>query len=555
MDRENSWEGNTPPRRQTALALAIVVAAALLFASPILQSGKLPAGTDAAFHAQLADGVFRGLQDGHVYPRWISEANLGYGSAALINYGPLSSYAVALVAASGPSVIAAMKGVAILSALCAGLAFYACARSFAPPLPSALAAAFYVMLPSHVLELYDRFGFAAFNAFVWPPLLVRFVRELDADCRYGAWAAFVLAYAGLLLTHIAVAYAALFIIVPYALGLCRRRRSWRLVAVVGTGGLAATLVAAAYVWPLLAERGFTHADRLLEFRWAQWSRNFAFAPGRAAADRFADPGLISALVVVAAAIPFLSRSRANEGWLLALLSGLAIFLQLPVSSFLWASIPGMPAILFPWRFQAFQGLFAGLVVACALAQSPTRLARCVIGAAVLAAVAHAATLTGSRPYSLDQAAFERGRLAERVQREHIPVQVPKIRPLEGATVADDRERAWLDGDGGVAVIEWSSHVRRLAVESEAPRMLGLRTFFFPGWEARLDGAPVEISPDSHWGVIALLVPPGRHEIEVRFRNTRVRTAGAVASSLTLLGLGGGGLAAYRRRHQAGLRAL
>jgi hypothetical protein len=553
MDCESSREGGTPPRRQTALALVIVVGATLLFAWPILQSGKLPAGTDAAFHAQLADGVLRGLRDGHVYPRWISEANRGYGSAALINYGPLSAYVVALVSTSGPSVITAMKGVAILSALCAGLAFYACARSIAPPLPSALAASFYVMLPAHVLELYDRFGFAAFTAFVWPPLLVKFVRDLDSDCRYGAWTAFVLAYAALLLTHVAVAYAALFVIVPYVLGLSLRRRSWRLVGVVGAGGLAAMLVAAAYIWPLLAERGFTHADRLLEFRWAQWHQNFAFAAGRAAADRFADPGLISGLLVAAVAIPFLSRTRTNEGWLLALLCALAMILQLPVSSFLWASIPGMPAILFPWRFQAFQGLFAGLVVACALAQSPNRLARWVIGAAVFAAVAHAAGLTGSRPYSLDQAAFERGRLAERVQREHIPVQVAKIGSFEGAGPTGERERAWLDGDGSVSVIEWSSHMRRLAVDTEAPRMLALHTFFFPGWEARIDGTPVEIAPDGRSGVIVLAVPPGRHEIEVRFRNTRVRTAGAVASWLTLLGLGCGGLVAHRRRHPAGRR--
>jgi hypothetical protein len=74
------------------------------------------------------------------------------------------------------------------------------------------------------------------------------------------------------------------------------------------------------------------------------------------------------------------------------------------------------------------------------------------------------------------------------------------------------------------------------------------SFYFPGWRARLDGESVPIHKIRPLGLIAVDIPAGDHELEVRFRETPFRLAMNVLSVLGLVGLAGF-LIAQRRRHR------
>lgn len=64
--------------------------------------------------------------------------------------------------------------------------------------------------------------------------------------------------------------------------------------------------------------------------------------------------------------------------------------------------------------------------------------------------------------------------------------------------------------------------------------------YFPGWRALLDGAEVPLTRVGTANQMAVQVPPGKHELELRFQDTRVRALGqgvSLASFMALAALG------------------
>jgi hypothetical protein len=78
------------------------------------------------------------------------------------------------------------------------------------------------------------------------------------------------------------------------------------------------------------------------------------------------------------------------------------------------------------------------------------------------------------------------------------------------------------------VVEWGPLVRRIVVHGRKGAILRLRTYWFPGWFARIDGQPVPIGVD-RYGAQQMEVPAGTHEVTVAFGAAPARTAGAAVS--------------------------
>ncbi|MEM7798650.1 MAG: glycosyltransferase family 39 protein [Chloroflexota bacterium] len=60
------------------------------------------------------------------------------------------------------------------------------------------------------------------------------------------------------------------------------------------------------------------------------------------------------------------------------------------------------------------------------------------------------------------------------------------------------------------------------------------TFAFPGWQARLNGEPLEIVPSQPEGLITFDIPAGQHRVEVFFGWTSLRLTLAMLSALALI---------------------
>jgi len=66
--------------------------------------------------------------------------------------------------------------------------------------------------------------------------------------------------------------------------------------------------------------------------------------------------------------------------------------------------------------------------------------------------------------------------------------------------------------------------------------LSFHTFYFPGWIVYLDGQQAPVYPSGDLALLTADIPPGEHEVLVRFEDTFARLLGNTVSLLTLLGL-------------------
>jgi hypothetical protein len=95
---------------------------------------------------------------------------------------------------------------------------------------------------------------------------------------------------------------------------------------------------------------------------------------------------------------------------------------------------------------------------------------------------------------------------------------------------------WEDRAGGSAsVTEWQPERRGLRITSPGGGVFRLSEQFYPGWSARLDGAPVEIE-QCHQAFQCVPAGPGAHLLEFRYRARWLLPGAALSLSSMLLAM-------------------
>lgn len=106
--------------------------------------------------------------------------------------------------------------------------------------------------------------------------------------------------------------------------------------------------------------------------------------------------------------------------------------------------------------------------------------------------------------------------------------------------------------GSVELIEYTPNRAKYRVRTEQEQLLVFSEIYYPhGWQLALDGKPHELLR-ANYLLRATLVPPGVHELEMRFDPQSVHLTEAVsyaAQLLLVLGLLGLGLQAYRKNRK------
>jgi hypothetical protein len=80
----------------------------------------------------------------------------------------------------------------------------------------------------------------------------------------------------------------------------------------------------------------------------------------------------------------------------------------------------------------------------------------------------------------------------------------------------------------------SDHV---AVRSDGGTVLLFYTYYFPGWQVYLDGQRLPeaaLRPEGPFGLLAVDIPAGEHDVLLRWGDTPVRSAGKALTVLCLL---------------------
>ena len=225
---------------------------------------------------------------------------------------------------------------------------------------------------------------------------------------------------------------------------------------------------------------------------------------------------------------------------------IALIATLAPSQIFWDSIPMIKLVQFPFRFLAPATLFLALVAAGTVAMLlPAKEDRLHPVLLVLSAAILLSSYAYAKPQHTSVSKADQSPVAD-IQFEldypdmrgstafagEKPATSPKVEaylagepiPLAGI----------IKGSGSVETIRHGAGSDEVRVVAETPVTVQFYTYWYPGWRAWIDGKEVATRPVGPDALITLDVPPGTHEVRIRFTNTPLRTMAALISIATLL---------------------
>ncbi|WP_295430425.1 hypothetical protein [uncultured Thiodictyon sp.] len=521
----------------------MLLLSALLVNAAILVLGQVFDSIDLRTHYRWSYQFAAALAEGTLYPRWMPLANFGLGEPSFVIVHPGYYYVIAGLKACGLSIWDAMRATAVASSLLLGIAAYWVLRR--------TASAGWAWVGALALQAspFAMFLFGFHVALPWHfslPLALLAIglslRERDESVSL----MLALTIAGLCMTHLLVAFMVLVCVGLMKLaGLlwgAGDQGAVRLLGWIGSVslgiGLAATYVLLAVTsGPLFSPEYGTDA---LYLNWRNsfilpvvTSRIFGV---RWAVAQWVLPLVPLASLVVTGLILYRWRDARDGVWRmasrLAVVGALALVMASEVAYPLYAAIPFLTNVQWPYRFLTVASLAGGLALPLAgviafRAGGSRGLKLSVIGC-----------------FGLSFALF--GAVQMKLVREGVDPQLGAAtlvgnvaqRGAEPAAIGP-RWRSYIDSGGfdgycgrealRCEQVVQEAHRRVWRVTTESGGRVILPLFAFPAWTLYLDGARGAGGIDAETGLIVVDLPAGSHEIAVRWTGLWQEQAGLAIS--------------------------
>lgn len=555
-------------RRTLWLALLLAIPALLPLAAP----GYFLEAHDARHSIFFLVEFDQAVHDGALWPVWGPDHAVGFGYPLWLLYAPLAYFIAEGFHLLGLGFAASVKATWALCFIIGALGMYRLGRRWWGPTGALIASVAYTYAPYHLAQIYVRGALAEFAALAWFPwVLLAFAKLWDAPgARRTAWAALSLGI--LLLTHT----VSTLIFIPllggflllWAVQTWRNKQdagapapgpalAWTFVALLGGGMLAAI-----FLLPMLGERNYIvqtqwvsntydyrqHFVYLAQFFDPRWGYGYS-VPGAGDGMSF-QVGILTFIAAAMAALAALRRSlgdfpRRAEALYLAFATAVALFAMTPAARSLWDILPLVDLVQFPWRLLSLVVVTLALLAGAGGSWLDGRYAH----GDTPGGVAYAFTLG----LALASFAYTRPVLLPLQPRDESPVAVldfelehPDMRgmtrwserlpanedsPLIAQYLAGEPlQRAAIAAGRGEILSQTAGAASAFAqVRADSDMTLRFYTYYFPGWRATVDGVPAEITPEQPNGLITLRLPPGDHDVRLRFGATPLRAIGAALS--------------------------
>jgi hypothetical protein len=275
----------------------------------------------------------RQFWSGDLYPRWLAEANKGYGSPIFLVQYPLPYFITALlrpILSFPPTATRESREFGVycfLALAAAGLSAWVWFRNRYSLVASTVAAVAYISLPYILGQvLYVRVGIGELTTFVWMPLILALCDRVHG-MHFGNVSAIGAVFALLISSN--VLYAVLFVpvIVLYAIGSGKRTVLPVLLALA-----LGICIAAAYVFPLVAYQRFFFPSAFVTLHYfGELGRNLLYiSSNEVHSHRLAVPAIVSATCLTLFVARYIWHSGgsfvARLGMLLTLGLGIAMLI-------------------------------------------------------------------------------------------------------------------------------------------------------------------------------------------------------------------------------------
>lgn len=374
------------------LSVPFIILALSLVAIAPLFGPSLTCTDDAAFHLLRLTQLDHLLRQGIFYSRWAPDMAQGYGFPFFNFYAPLAYYLAELVSLLVQNLNLGMRLTLALGMVLSGLTAYRLSRDHFSQLAALGTAVAYIYAPYYAFDVYFRGNLA--ESMAWPllPLALWGMGHL-ARTRQPRWLLLTsLSYTAILLTHNVFALIFSPLLALYGVW---ETGDWRLETRKSISNLQSlisnlfpvllalllSLGLSAFFWlPALAERSLVHSDRLLVPPLFVYWGNFLlpgeiFAPPQTVHPDLINPsparalGLVPLLLALPALLAGWWRFRDNRRRQLLFFTGATavyIFLMTAVSEPVWANLPLIEYVQFPWRLLGPAALTLAMLIGASI---------------------------------------------------------------------------------------------------------------------------------------------------------------------------------------------
>jgi hypothetical protein len=522
------------PGEATELRLALVVTGVgIAVLLPIMIFG-IPYGADLPNHLRFVQPFYEGLQSGHWYPAWLAESNDGFGDARFRFYPPGLYYLLAAARMVTRGWYSGTMLTLVLLSVAGGLGVYFWARTICEPRIAMWAGILYTIAPYHLNELYQASLLSEYAACSILPFAFAFTERICRKRSTADVAGLAASCALLFLTHLPLSVIGSIALAIYAALRLERKHFWSTTFRLA-GGVLLGLAASAFFWTkMLAELAWIKGGSTDPNPYYDYRLNFLFSPS-ALTNRNTWYANILALAVIAFLLPAIAlvsgvfaRDHPDRHFRPALLLSVVSFIMATaLSRPLWAVIPKLSEVQFPWRWLSITSLAGSLLVAASFPKwkeivgqhlRPRDLA---VGLAFALSLAFVVTQIVVDCSYLNRPSFDsvtrevRGAVSFK---DWLPVGAHDLLHV-------DLKKSKVDaGSRSVALESWEPEVRRFNVGAGSEKEARIRTFYYPLWVATADGQrlPTRNAED---GSVLISIPPNAVDITLEFQEpTRVHVA-------------------------------
>jgi len=526
-------------KKKTALPYLVLIFLGI-YAMWSLTTPGLYKAHDTIAHISRLIAFEQALQDGQFPPRWAGYFFEGLGSPVLsLNYS-LPYFIASFIHSIGFSLFDSYKLTLALSYIASGIAAYLAFKTIWGKLPGFVGAILYMWAPYRFLDIYVRSAFGESVSFLFPPLILLAIHK-----RW--WWLLILSFAGLFLTHpVTSAFFFPFFSLYSLIYFYQQKKLHYLVYFFGSF-LLALGISAFNILPSLLETRFTHyapfnSEPLRHFPTFLQLIRSPWGYGYSETNQHDwvsfQLGVAQWTVLVISTLLLIRRffTQTKQKWSLVLsisvllLCGMAIFLMIPQSLFLWKLFNIGAIIDFPWRITIIVVFLTAYLGAWLIStmQGNTRY--------VVAIVLVFLALYGNRnhlgiietlPYTQtyfresDQTGDDWGEYASRFRKTRTSTQFPsRIQVVRG--------------DAEIHIGENKSQhlLADIAVKKAADVQINI--MYFPGWEVWMNTKQLTLgkeciitttkknNPDTS-GLLLCRLPVGEHRLLAQFTDTPLRT--------------------------------
>lgn len=533
------------------LALPLIFLLSFWAVKSLLVPGFYGASDD--LHIAWLHQMDKVIRESQFPPRFIPDLSFGFGYPLFNFVFPLPFYFAEIFHLLGSSLVDSIKIVFLLSIPVSGYFMYKLTREYATSALAIAAGVLYMYTPYRATDIYIRGAIGEIVAFVFLPLIILAIKKLTEEVVRKKWIGILaLSTAALVLSHNIMSYMFFPFAVCFAilsLLVVPRKFFWKR-AISILVGLGLGILASSYFWlPAIVESGLLKYDTVFNFvdhfptlrqLVTPYFGYGASVPGPYDGMSF----FVGSFNILLSVFTFFGilifRKRMSSSKRTILVWGLlvlfaSILMMNHRSVPLWENIPLIPYFQFPWRFLSLVTFVTPLfIVIISDFKGKNVVAFAII---FLVIVLNAGYF---RPQDF------LGRKDEYFLNRYVPdptatdaykqtgeeyLRLPKI--SEGRP---DKEYPLVETQG--AAIEnlerRGSLGARFEVTTSENLGINYNKYYFPGWKVLIDGKEVAVEAAKPFGQVRFNIPPGRHKIEVMFKESNMRMVLNLVSLLSIL---------------------